>query len=131
MGDQLSNLLTQKNTLVNGKAEIQAEHDRLAGLQYPYKLELPGWLSLKESFQEQMDAAQTMLLSLKSEAMNYDSSVSTGSLQNEIDRLKVLSNNLYLQWRISEAVITYAEPTLPSGPPRRNQRNITTEPIRN
>ncbi len=127
LSDQLTVLIAQKETLVATKAEIQAEHDRLTNLQSPYKLELPGWLSLKESFQEQMDAAQTMLLSLKSEAMNYDSSVSAGSLQNEIDRLKVLSNNLYLQWRISEAVITYAETDTSERPTEAESEKIYNE----
>ena len=109
LNEVLSPLNSEKRKLEVSKARIQTTYNRFAGLQFPYKTELTSWLTLKESLQNQLNNTETMLLSLKSEAMNYDSSVSAGSLQNEIDRLKVLSNNLYLQWRISEAVITYAE----------------------
>jgi len=74
-----------------------------------YKSEISTWEELQASLRSQLTDSKNMLISLESEAKGYDETVPVGTLENEIERVKGVSEYLYSQWLISEAVVDYAE----------------------
>ncbi len=66
------------------------------------------WESLSKEFSGQMKRAEEDLISLQAEAGAYDTSVPSSSLEQEIARMELVTEYLFHQLAVSEAVMEYA-----------------------
>ena len=88
---------------------MYASLDSLYSEMRGYDNEKNKWKVLSASIEDQLTSSRTMLLTLETTARGYDSSVPSETLDIEIQRVQNLTDLLYTQYRISEAVAAYAD----------------------